>query len=137
MSRALTNDQRRAIRKEFKGAVNMGPKRLERWLGTKDAKRVGRKEDGNGGESVGHRSGRRIVRILRTKSGDLTDADVRHMRKVVGYVERHRAQRPKGDVTDTAWRASLMNWGHDPLRDGRGKKRGASARLPKIPKSAA
>ncbi|MER5294490.1 DNA-binding protein, partial [Streptomyces pharetrae] len=25
------------------------------------------------------------------------------------------AQRPSGDVRDTRWRHSLMNWGHDPL----------------------
>jgi hypothetical protein len=37
------------------------------------------------------------------------------MRKVVGYINRHLAQRPSGDVTDTRWRHSLMNWGHDPL----------------------
>ena len=64
----------------------------------------------------GHASGRRIVEIRRRKVADLTDADYRHMRKVVGYVERHTAQRPRGDVRDTRWRSSLMNWGHDPLR---------------------
>ena len=37
------------------------------------------------------------------------------MRKVVGYVHRHLAQRPGGDVRHTRWRWSLMNWGHDPL----------------------
>lgn len=37
------------------------------------------------------------------------------MRKVVGYVHRHGAQRPAGDVTETPWRYSLMTWGHDPL----------------------
>jgi hypothetical protein len=37
------------------------------------------------------------------------------VRKVVGYVHRHLAQRPKGDVADTRWRCSLVNWGHDPL----------------------
>ena len=37
------------------------------------------------------------------------------MDKVVGYVHRHLAQRPKGDVAETPWRYSLMNWGHDPL----------------------
>jgi len=36
------------------------------------------------------------------------------MRKVVGYVARHSEQRPGGDVHDTPWRYSLMNWGHDP-----------------------
>lgn len=40
--------------------------------------------------------------------------DVAAMRKVVGYVARHTAQRPDGDVTETRWRYSLMNWGHDP-----------------------
>jgi hypothetical protein len=56
------------------------------------------------------------VEILGKKKADLTDADLAHMRKVVGYVKRHRAQRPKGDVSDTDWRYSLMNWGHDPQK---------------------
>ena len=38
------------------------------------------------------------------------------MRKVVGYVNRHTKQRPDGDVSETSWRYSLMNWGHDPLK---------------------
>jgi hypothetical protein len=38
------------------------------------------------------------------------------MRRVVGYVHRHVEQRPSGDVRDTPWRYSLMNWGHDPLK---------------------
>jgi len=33
---------------------------------------------------------------------------------VIGYVHRHAAQRPNGDVTQTRWRFSLMNWGYDP-----------------------
>jgi hypothetical protein len=32
-------------------------------------------------------------------------------------VHRHLAQRPSGDVRETRWRYSLMNWGHDPLED--------------------
>jgi hypothetical protein len=39
------------------------------------------------------------------------------MRKVVGYIRRHLAQRPSGHVQDTRWRHSLMNWGHDPLAE--------------------
>jgi hypothetical protein len=35
---------------------------------------------------------------------------------VVGYVKRHLAQRPSGDISDSAWRYSLMNWGHDPTK---------------------
>ena len=37
------------------------------------------------------------------------------MEKVAGYVARHRAQRPSGDVEHSRWRYSLMNWGHDRL----------------------
>jgi Protein of unknown function (DUF3140) len=97
---------------DWKSAVNMTAKELERWLDTDESKSVGQGD----GESTGHKSGRRIVNILGTKKGELSDDDVAHMRKVVGYVHRHLAQRPDGDVTDTRWRYSLMNWGHDPLR---------------------
>jgi hypothetical protein len=100
------------IRADFDDAVNMAPKALEEWLRTDRSKEVGWGE----GESVGHHSGRRIVEIKRTNKDDLTDSDLAHMRKVVGYVKRHLAQRPSGDVEDTKWRASLMNWGHDPLK---------------------
>jgi hypothetical protein len=100
---------------DFGRAVNMTAGELERWLATDDSQSVGQKPS-SGGESTGHESGRRIVGLLRTKKADLTDEDRAHMRKVVGYVKRHSAQRPKGDVTDTTWRYSLMNWGHDPLK---------------------
>ncbi|MBM2615347.1 DUF3140 domain-containing protein [Actinoplanes sp. LDG1-06] len=100
---------------EFQDAVNMTASEIEKWLKTDEAKEVGQKSKPNG-ESVGHDSGRKIVKILGTKKADLTDADEKHMRKVVGYVHRHLAQRPKGDVEETAWRYSLMNWGHDPLK---------------------
>src|SRR5690348_511085 len=99
---------------DFKEAVNMTPAQLEKWLDTDESKQVGQKS--GGGESVGHDSGRKIIKILHSKKSDLTDADEAHMRKVVGYVHRHLAQRPGGDVTETAWRYSLMNWGHDPLK---------------------
>jgi hypothetical protein len=102
------------VSKEFDEAVNMTASELERWLDTDESMSVGQSD---GGESVGHESGRRIVELLRKKKGDLTDDDEAHMRKVVGYVHRHLAQRPDGDVKDTRWRYSLMNWGHDPLKD--------------------
>jgi hypothetical protein len=98
---------------DFRELVNMTPADLEKWLESDDSRSAGQSQDG--GESTGHASGRRIVAILRAKKGDLTDDDYRHMRKVVGYVRRHLAQRPSGDVRDSRWRYSLMNWGHDPL----------------------
>lgn len=88
-------------RAEFGAAVNMTAAELEKWLDTPESKAAGQHDDG--GESVGHRS------------DDHGDAEYGHMRKVIGYVNRHLAQRPEGDVTDTRWRHSLMNWGHDPL----------------------
>lgn len=101
-------------RRDFDAAVNMTASELKKWLDTDDSKAVGQKKDG--GESTGHESGRHIVRILEKKKADLTDDDLAHMRKVVGYVKRHSAQKPKGDITDTDWRFSLMNWGHDPKK---------------------
>jgi Protein of unknown function (DUF3140) len=105
-------DDRDQVYADFGERVNMTPKELEGWLDTDDSKSVGE----GSGESKGHRSGRRIVDILGKSKGDLTDADVDHMRRVNGYIGRHLAQRPEGDVEGSAWRHSLMNWGHDPLK---------------------
>lgn len=99
---------------QFKDAVNMTAGELEKWLDTDESKSVGQKS--GGGEATGHASGRRIVSLLQTKKADLSDDDHAHMRKVVGYVNRHLAQRPSGDVENTPWRYSLMNWGHDPSK---------------------
>jgi len=108
------HDDRRQTWSEFTDIVNMTAKELAGWLDTDDSKSVGQKS--GGGEATGHASGRHIVKILEAKKSDLGDDDYAHMRKVVGYAKRHLAQRPSGDVGDTAWRYSLMNWGHDPLK---------------------
>lgn len=105
-------DEEREALDNFREAVNMAPTDLEKWLESDESHKVGDKS--SGGESTGHASGRRIVKLLRTKKAEYTESDFDHMRKVVGYVHRHLAQRPKGDIGDTAWRYSLMNWGHDP-----------------------
>lgn len=110
-------DDRDEVRRAFAEAVNMAPAELERWLGTEESRSAGWTREGED-ESVGHRSGRRIVEIKRRRAADLDDDDVAHMRRVVGYVHRHLAQRPAGDVSGTRWRHSLMNWGHDPLKEG-------------------
>lgn len=108
----MTGEQR-AVLDAFRACVNMAPKALEEWLATEESQAVGSKP-ADGGESVGHASGRRIVALLRTRQDEYTDADFDHMHKVVGYVHRHLAQRPDGDIRHTRWRYSLMNWGHDP-----------------------
>ncbi len=104
------------VRREFDDVVNMTPKELEDWLATDESQAVGWGGDG-GKESVGHESGRRIVEIKRKKKRELTDEDVAHMRKVIGYAHRHLAQGgPSDDKEHSKWRYSLMNWGHDPLK---------------------
>ena len=112
----MTNEELQRISLQFQEVVNLSDLELEAWLRTDESKAVGFKPEGSG-ESVGHASGRRIVRLLRLRGEELDDDDYRHMRTVVGYVHRHLAQRPRGDVGDTRWRHSLMNWGHDPLRE--------------------
>ena len=104
------------IRKNFRAAVNMAGAELERWLQTPECRRVGFRRPG-ATESVGHASGRRIVTILGMPETELGDDDYAHMRKVVGYVRRHKAQRPENIYT-SRWRYSLMNWGHDPTKEG-------------------
>ena len=110
----MRKSDRDEIRRRFGDSVNMTPSELDDWLQTEESRKVGWKADGRG-ESIGHASGRRIVGLLRAKKADLTDKDYAHMRKVVGYVARHSAQRPENIVT-SRWRYSLMNWGHDPLK---------------------
>lgn len=112
----MTESERKEIRTAFRGAVNMAPKELARWLESEESQSVGWTRKGEG-EAVGHKSGRRIVQLKRKKVAELSDDDYAHMQKVIGYVRRHRVQRPKGDVKQTRWRFSLMNWGHDPLKD--------------------
>jgi Protein of unknown function (DUF3140) len=99
---------------EFDKAVNMSRKELEEWLETEESKEVGQKDGGN--EAKGHESGRKIVEILGKNKSDYSDDDIEHMRRVVSYVHRHQAQKPKSDVEDSNWRYSLMNWGHDPSK---------------------
>jgi hypothetical protein len=107
-------DDRQKIIEEFDEAVNMSPKELEEWLQTEESKSVGQSD--GGGESKGHESGRRIVEILGKNKTDYSSDDIDHMKRVVSYVHRHQSQEPEGDVKDSNWRRSLLNWGHDPLK---------------------
>ena len=106
---------RHKVRTAFHAAVNMDALEIAEWLGTPESRRVGQVKAGET-ESVGRRSGRRIAAILATPEPELTEEDYAHMRKVCGFVRRHCAQEPANLVT-SRWRYSLMNWGHDPLKD--------------------
>ncbi len=113
----MTDNTQKEIRRAFRHVVNMAPRELEEWLQTDESQSVGWTREGED-EAIGHKSGRRIVELKRKTIDELSGDDYAHMQKVVGYVKRHIEQRPDGDVVDTRWRYSLMNWGHDPLKDG-------------------
>lgn len=106
---------RTKVYREFHSAVNMSAAELEDWLAGEESGRVGWTRPG-AAESIGRAAGRAIVRILRASEPELDEEDYRLMRKAVGVVRRHRAQRPENVVT-SRWRYALMNWGHDPLKD--------------------
>ena len=112
MSSSKSKDQ---IWDEWRDLVNMAPSELEDWLETDESKSVG---DSDGSESTGHKSGRKIVKIKKKNKDALTSANYDHMATVVGYIKRHLSQGgPEDNVEESAWRYSLMNWGHDPMKD--------------------
>ena len=109
-----SSKSREEIWVEWRELVNMQPAELEEWLETEESKSVGDSDDG---ESTGHKSGRRIVKIKRTNKENLSDSQWDHMATVVGYIKRHLSQGgPNDGVESSAWRYSLMNWGHDPVQ---------------------
>ncbi len=112
MAKASDDD----VRESFFALVNLTPKELTDWLATEESKSVG--QDSGDGESIGRKSGKRILTILKKKRAALTADDVKHMRRVLSFIRRHRAQGPRRKVETSRWRYSLMNWGHDPLKPG-------------------
>lgn len=113
----MDDREKQEIRAAFDNAVNMTPGELEKWLATPESQEVGFTHEGEG-EAIGHKSGRRITEIKRARQAELSDDDYTHMKKVVGYVHRHTAQGgPSDDKEHSRLRYSLMNWGHDPLKN--------------------
>ncbi|CAO1616229.1 unnamed protein product [Sympodiomycopsis kandeliae] len=111
---------------EFNELVNMSASELEEWLKTSSSEEAGW-TGGQGGETVGHESGRNIIDILKRnpskKADKYTEDDIAHMRKVVSYCKRHLAQeskmketKSKEELEQTKSVRSLKNWGHDPLK---------------------
>jgi hypothetical protein len=99
----------------FYDAINMAPKELEEWLQTENSKEVG--QDSGDGEAIGHKSGKKIIAIKNKKKDKLSEDDYDHMNKVVGYINRHKAQKPESDISNSNWRFSLKNWGYDPCKE--------------------
>ena len=97
----------------FRSLVNLTARELAAWLETDESKSVG--QDSGDGESIGRKAGKRILVILRKKS--VSADDIKHMRRVVSFIRRHIGQGPRRNVATSRWRYSLMNWGHDPLKE--------------------
>lgn len=115
MATQTADNKQEDVQKEFKELVNMSASQLKKWLDTEESKSVGQKKDG-AEESTGHQSGKQIIEILDKKGNDLSDDDVHEMRRVISYIKRHLAQRPK-DTEGSNWEYSLKNWGHDPSKE--------------------
>ena len=117
-----TNEE---VIQEFKSLVNVSVEELEEFLKTDESKNAGWGEvENDNGEltSVGHHSGQRIIELLR-KGEDYVDDDVQHMRKVVGYCNRHLKgeldslkSKSVDEIKSTKSYLSLKNWGHDVLK---------------------
>lgn len=106
--------EQQEIWSDFQEAVNMSASEIKQWLKTEESHSVGQKN--KKGKIKGRKSGKKIVKILQKDKSNYKKKDFKHMKKVISYVHRHRAQQPSGDVKDTPWRYSLMNWGNDPLK---------------------
>lgn len=110
----LNDNEKKEVKDEFNEVVNMSVTQIEKWLTTEESTSVGQKKEGDA-ESIGHKSGERIIDILGKKTADLSDDDYGHMRKVISYVRRHSAQKPE-HADGSNWEYSLKNWGHDPAK---------------------
>lgn len=108
MARASDED----VERSFRELVNMSAREIEDWLATEESKSVG--QDSGDGESIGRKSGKRIIAILKKRKAAADD--IAHMRRVVSFIRRHRGQGPLRNAHSSRWRYSLMNWGHDPLK---------------------
>jgi hypothetical protein len=110
------NNKQQKTFQDFQQAVNMNASEIKQWLKTKESHSVGQKD--KQGEIKGRKSGKKIIKILQKHQSEYSKKDFQHMKKTVGYVHRHLAQKPTKNIEETPWRYSLMNWGHDPLKQG-------------------
>ena len=112
----MTDEDKQETYQKFKKLVNMSASEIDRFLKTDESRKVGQVKPGET-ESIGRKSGKRIIKILTKPKKDLTEDDYHHMKKVISYISRHLAQGgPAKDKEHSAWRYSLKNWGHDPLK---------------------
>jgi len=109
----MTNVPDGQVRTVFARVVNMTPREIEQWHATDQSKSVG--QDSGDGVSVGVKAGQRTIQLLRIKRMPNAD-DIKHMRRVISFINRMLSQSPRKNRETSRWRYALMNWGHDPLK---------------------
>lgn len=97
---------------EFHRVVNMTSQELSTWLRTRDASPVTEPLP----EQVGSEAGRHVLAILQKRRRDLTDDDIRLMRKVVDLIGSLSDEEAEPEPADQSRRHRLMTLGHDPLK---------------------
>ncbi|WP_425576433.1 DUF3140 domain-containing protein [Streptomyces glaucosporus] len=97
---------------EFHSVVNMTSRELSDWLMTRSAGQDAEELP----DQAGTANGRRVLEILGKRRTDLTDDDVRVMRKVVDTVASERGADMEPTAGQSNWRHRLMTLGHDPLK---------------------
>jgi len=100
---------------EFKTVVNVSRDKLERWLSTAESKKLHFADEPKG-KALGNDTGKAVLTLLKKRRDKYTAEDASYMRKVIEYIDQHLAKRPKGDISASNWRYSLLNLGHDPAK---------------------
>ncbi|GAA2459649.1 DUF3140 domain-containing protein [Streptomyces glaucus] len=105
-----------ALWEDFHRVVNMTSAELAAWLRMRDAD----EETEPLPENAGTPTGQHVLSILQKRRTDLTEDDIRVMRKVVDTVTAQTDPEgepvAEGTPEDTRRRHRLMTLGHDPLK---------------------
>lgn len=111
----------------FNDIVNMTADELKAWIETDESKTAGWTGGDEGGETVGHESARKIIKILESNPDKdpkkYNEDDIAHIHKVAAYCKRHLAQeahmvndKSEEELEKSKSHKSLKNWGHDSLK---------------------
>ncbi|MGN9758449.1 DUF3140 domain-containing protein [Streptomyces sp. SD31] len=101
-----------ALWDDFHRVVNMTSAELAAWLRV----RYAGEETEPLPEQPGSPTGQHVLSILQKRRMDLTDDDLRVMRKVVDTVTSQVDMENEPEAEDTDLRHRLMTIGHDPLK---------------------
>lgn len=109
-----TDPEMNQVWNQFHQYVNLTSDQLRTWLLSRAS---GEEAFGNVPERALPQPGKRILAVLGKRKVDLTGGDVEVMRETVDQIEDLLTARPAVGDADDEWRHSLMDLGHDPLRE--------------------